>query len=262
MVINTVDKATGESTGGLWFLEEIPWHINAKELKAAFLGLQSFCKEKAEVHVLVRSDNVTAVAYIRNMGGIRSSLCDKIACDLWSWCVDKKIWLSATHIPGEQNNEADHESRTQLGDTEWELNSEVFQTLVNEWGTPEIDLFASRINHKVSKYVSWKPDPHAMQIDAFTMSWNGPLMYIFAPFSLNGRVLQKIEEDVCEALLIVPLWPTAAWYSILVQQQTVDERRDATSPAQSVASSGLSLVRRSLQGRNISQRAQQYILGA
>jgi hypothetical protein len=110
---------------------------------------------------------------------------------------------------------ADHESRSHAGDTEWELNAEVFQTLVEQYGLPELDLFASRLNNKVSKYVSWKPDPYAVHIDAFTMSWNGLYMYIFAPFSLNGRILQKIQEDVCEALVIVPMWPTAVWYSLL-----------------------------------------------
>ena len=209
-----VNETSKESTGGLWSPEEMPWHINVKEIQAIFLGLQSLCKD-TNCHVLVKSDNVTAVAYVRNMGGVRSILCDKVAVELWDWCIERQIWLSVTYIPGKDNVVADYESRTQSGDTEWSLNVEVYQTIIDKWGTPDIDLFASRLNNKVDKYVSWKPDPFAMHIDAFTLSWNGPLMYIFAPFSLIGRILQKIEEDGCEAIVIVPVWPTAAWYSLL-----------------------------------------------
>ena len=44
-----------------------------------------------------------------------------------------------------------------------------FQRLQISGGNPSIDLFASRLNHQVSCYVSWKPDPGAAFIDAFLM---------------------------------------------------------------------------------------------
>ena len=39
------------------------------------------------------------------------------------------------------------------------------------WGKPDIDLFATRLNSKLPKYVSWKPDPGSVSIDDFSISW-------------------------------------------------------------------------------------------
>lgn len=208
--------ATKRTTGGAWSVEEMEMSINAKELKAIGLGLQSFCQSLSQAHVQVRSDNVTAVAYIKHMGGTVSAVCNQLAFDIWSWCIERKLWLSVTHIPGKCNVEADFGSRQLINkDTEWELNEEVFTILTTLWGVPEIDLFASRLNYKLSNYVAWRPDPHAQHIDAFTMSWSNMFSYAFPPFSLLGKVLQKVSEDYGELILVMPDWPSAAWFSMV-----------------------------------------------
>ena len=208
--------STKETTGGPWSDTDLDMSINAKELKAIGLGLKYFCKRIHTTHIQVRSDNVTAVAYIKHMGGTVSPLCNSLAKDIWTWCIDKKIWLSVTHIPGKCNVEADFGSRNLVGnDTEWELNDGVFQVMTQLWGLPEIDLFASRVNHKLPQYVAWRPDPNAIHIDAFTMSWENLYSYLFPPFSLLGRVLQKFTEDSGEALLVIPEWPSAVWFSVV-----------------------------------------------
>ena len=33
-----------------------------------------------------------------------------IAKEIWQWCIDKQIWLTAVYIPGTKNVEADRES--------------------------------------------------------------------------------------------------------------------------------------------------------
>ena len=48
-------------------------------------------------------DNNTAIAYINNMGGIRSDSCDHIAFDIWKWVAEQQIWISAAHIRGFEN---------------------------------------------------------------------------------------------------------------------------------------------------------------
>ena len=63
--------------------------------------------------------------------------------------------------------------------------------------------------------MSWKPDPNAFAIDAFTVSWNFSLGYIFPPFSLLGRVLKKIIEDKAMAVVVAPLWTTQPWFTKL-----------------------------------------------
>ena len=98
------------STGGLWSLEEQGNHINYVELKAALLGLQSLCALINGKHTLVQSNNTTTGSYINAMGGIKSIPCNDMATVIWEWCIQRDIWLSATHIPGSENIEADKES--------------------------------------------------------------------------------------------------------------------------------------------------------
>ena len=76
-----------------------------------------------------------------------------------------------------------------------------------------IDLFASRLNAQLPTYVSHKPDPFATYIDAFTLNWSGLICYIFPPFSLIPRVLQKLELEQADAVMVVPYWPTQVWYT-------------------------------------------------
>ena len=72
------------------------------------------------------------------------------------------------------------------------LNETIFDKVSNTWGRPEIDMFASRLNRQWPRYVSWKPDADASFIDAFSIDWSEIFIYIFCPFSLIGRALQKI----------------------------------------------------------------------
>ena len=39
-------------------------------------GFRSFAQKLAGQHVLIKSDNTTAISYITNMGGMQSELCD------------------------------------------------------------------------------------------------------------------------------------------------------------------------------------------
>ena len=41
-------------------------------------------------------------------------------------------------------------------------------------------------------------------------------MYAFPPFSLVGPMLQKVSQDRAEVIVIVPNWPTKAWFSLLI----------------------------------------------
>ena len=70
------------------------------------------------------------------------------------------------HCPGSEMK-ADEASRKFKDETEWQLNQAIFEDLCVEFGVPDIDLFASRINCKVQTYCSWKPDPGACFVDSF-----------------------------------------------------------------------------------------------
>ena len=208
-------RGSETTAGGEWSPEEAKHHINYLELKAAFLALQSLWREPHR-HVRLMIDNTTAVAYIREMGGSQSPSCCEIAKQIWEWAYQHDIWLSACHLPGAMNVVADRESRVFHKETEWKLNAQVFRRGVKALGSsPVIDLFASRSNYQIKPYISWRPDPEAVHVDAFTYDWSNELFYAFPPFSIIPRVLQKIREDRATGILVVPNWPSQPWYPAL-----------------------------------------------
>ena len=95
-------------------------------------------------------------------------------------------------IPGASNASADDLSRNFKADTEWALRYDVFVRVCSLFGVPDIDLFASRLNHKVPKYASWKPDPLASFVDAFTLNWDElSNAYVSLLFALLVDVCRK-----------------------------------------------------------------------
>ena len=77
-------------------------------------------------------DTVTAIAYVNNMGGIKSETCNNITCRIWNFCIKKEFWVSAANIPRKNNIEADHQSRLMQDATEWKLHPELFYKIVRK----------------------------------------------------------------------------------------------------------------------------------
>ena len=209
-------------TGGRWIPSEALSHINCLELKAIKLGLQSLCSHLtntlSNTHKKVLSDSQTAVAYIRAMGGTHSVTCNQISREILLWCKQRQIWLTSSHLPGRLNVVADRASREFTDNTEWSSEASAFKKLVDKWGQPAVDMFASRLSYKVRNYVAWKLDPSASAIAAFTLDWAiYDLIYCFPPFSLIGRVLQKIHVCQSTVIVAVPRWSTQFWYPNLLK---------------------------------------------
>jgi hypothetical protein len=202
--------------GGRWSEEESSHHINYLELLAIFHALRAFSKDLSATHIQIRTDNTCAMSYINNMGGIKSIISDQLACEIWFWAIKKDIWLSATHVPGKQNL-ADHGSRFFNDNVEWMLNKMIAKTIMSLWETPSLDMFASRLNKQLDKFVSWKLDPDAEFVNAFDMNWSDIYFYDFPPFSLIPRVLMKLREDAGECILVAPLWTTQSWFPIVME---------------------------------------------
>ena len=203
------------TTGGRWTYEESQSHINVLELKAIYFSLLSLISLSFQ-HVRIMTDNTTALAYVKHMGGVRSLECNEISHDIWEWCEHRCIWLTIAHVPGVENVVADYKSRHFSDNVEWQINSKLFYRICHRFGEPSIDLFASRLNKQVSRYVSWNPDPGAVAVDAFSMSWSNKHFYAFPPFSCIARCIRKILEDNASGVLVVPLWPTQPWWARLV----------------------------------------------
>ena len=209
-------KMADQECGGRWSESERECHINELELRAVEFGLKSLCGNLNKKHILVKSDNVTTVAYVRNMGGCKSIKCDIIATRIWEWAIEHDIWLTITHIEGRLNTDPDALSRVFDDKTEWMINPILFR-LINKRYKPEIDLFASRLNRQLDLYVTWQPDPHAIAVNAFTFNWAGKLNYIFCPFSVIPQALAKLERERAEAVMIAPFWPAQSWFAKLTR---------------------------------------------
>ena len=92
----------------------------------------------------------------------------------------------------------------------------MFAQISYRFYSPQVDLFASRLNRQVDAFVSWKPEPEAWAIDAFSINWRDIKFYAFPPFSILSRVLSKIKEDTACGILVMPLWPTQPWFPVML----------------------------------------------
>jgi len=203
------------STGGLWTVNHLNWHINDLELQAAFYALKCFAADLYDCSVLLRMDNTTAISYINRFGGSRSSSLCKIAIEITSWCEARNICLQATHIPGILNSIADRESRARMDWSEWMLSRAAFDSVMAVWPM-KIDLFASAWNAQLPEFVSWLPQPNAIGTDALSIPWSGLKGYAFPPFCLIKDCLSKIIRERAELVLICPFWPAQPWFPLIL----------------------------------------------
>ena len=117
---------------------------------------------------------------------------------LLSWCHPRGITLRARHIPGHLNVIADKLSRhNQVIQTEWSLSQPVFTLLCSKWTQPQVDLFATRFNHKLPRFVSPVPDLTAWAVDALSLQWDQLEVYAFPPVSLIPQVISKFRDQGC-----------------------------------------------------------------
>ena len=161
-------------TGLSHWLKSEDNHLNV--LNAILFGLKSLCKQP-NLHIPVRTDNTTVLAYVTNMGGTRYGERLAVAREIWSWAQSKHTWITITHILGVENVLADLRS-TQFKDLlKWSLNPHILQDICKHFGTPDVDLFASWLNNKLPRFVSLEPNPDIWKMDLFSFPWND--MFVF-----------------------------------------------------------------------------------
>ena len=203
---------------GLWATQESALHINLLELKAVLLALKQFERLCWNQTILVCSDNTTVVSYINKEGGMKSGSLCALLWRLLMWCNQRQIVLRARHIPGHLNVIADKLSRHgQVIQTEWSLLQEVFDQICRRWHKPEVDLFATKFNRKLPRFVSPVPDLLAWKVDALSVPWQDLDAYVFPPVALLGKVVSKLmDQGFHRVILIAPGWPNMPWFWDLV----------------------------------------------
>ena len=110
--------------------------------------------------------------------------------------------------------------RGQVLPTEWMLISVVCQQLWRIWGQPMVDLFASRLTHRLPMYMSPHQDQAAFAVDAMLQPWSNMDVYAFPPFAMIRDVINKFRlSQNCRMILIAPWWPQREWFPDLVDLQ-------------------------------------------
>lgn len=200
-----------QAISGVWHPEEQNLHCNLKELLAILKVLETHAVGMSGGSVLIQSDNRSAVAYLRNEGGTKSQSLMKVTQRILLVLDYHQIHFKIYHIPGKFNNHADCLSRHRRT-PEWHLIPTCTDMIFAKMGTPVIDLFASKTARVLANYVTLDLNDHnAIFHDAFSLTWNFPLAWIFPPPFLIPRVLMHLNKAIGVYLLVVPRWEKVFW---------------------------------------------------
>uniref|UniRef100_A0A8D9EUF8 Reverse transcriptase RNase H-like domain-containing protein n=1 Tax=Cacopsylla melanoneura TaxID=428564 RepID=A0A8D9EUF8_9HEMI len=195
----------------MWTPQQRAWHINRKELYAVRWALESNPLLFTNRTITVLTDSTVVASQIRRQGGLRSATLLRETSELLHLVLSLRSVIKPVRLPGVYNTIADHISRN-MCPPEWHLLSKATSAVFRRWGTPTVDLFASRRSAVVPSYVSLNPDDHqALFVDALSRPWNFDLAWVFPPPPLIPLVLQHLETATGTFLLVTPRWEKTFW---------------------------------------------------
>lgn len=203
----------GRGVSGCWSGAHISYNINMLELLAIHLALREFLPHLLGQHVLVKTDSVTAAAYINRQGGLRSSRLCKLARSLWLWAHTRVLSLRAVHVPGVENQAADLLSRGGPDPGGWRLHPQIVMEIWLRYGCAKVDLFASRESTHCALFFSLGGDNPPLGEDALAHPWPSVLLYAFPPFVLLPSLLRRVRMGDRRLILVAPYWPHMTWFS-------------------------------------------------
>ena len=154
-------------TGGPWSRMEPEMHINCLEALAAFLAVKCFVRDSSSMTVL---DNISAVTYVNKLRGTVSQ-------------SDSHNQGTMVVVPTEGRNSdsrtpsrgAEHNCQRRVSSDEGQNRLETEPRGVHldrQLGPLTVDLFASRLTNQLPRYFSWRPDPQAEAMSAFSQRWD------------------------------------------------------------------------------------------
>ena len=232
------------STHGVWSAAERQLHITAREMTAAtraVLHAATFFRLE-HAHILVLSDSSAVVATINRGGSQRASMAAAFA-PLRELQQRLGIYVTASHLPGVNNQQADALSRLHDDSDDDDRSPPSRSALATARISPDVlsslrgnasfscDLFASQSDHVAPRYIAWRPELLArgslppLAYDALTLDWTrlargGPL-YAFPPPSLLPRVVARLNVLThLHGVLITPTTPNAHWWLPMARRGT------------------------------------------
>ncbi|KAG1449071.1 hypothetical protein G6F56_008758 [Rhizopus delemar] len=159
-------------TTGFWTEKEKATSINTRELQAIYFGLKLHARKCQGTTIRVYTDNIIALKYTIKEGGTASPLLQDLAVKIQDLCNFYQLDVQYQHIPGVENVKADQLSR-QISTPLYEASvpQHVFRKINQTMGPLKIDAFAARHNRRLQQYWSLRPDPEAINLDAFSQRW-------------------------------------------------------------------------------------------
>ena len=118
---------------------------------------------------------------------------------------------------------SEHDSRPPISSESANIDREepppeIVKRIFGLWGTPEVDMFVTLSNSHLPGFMSPIPEPRALAVDALSQNWQGRSMYMFPPFPLLNKVIQKLRStQAAEVILIAPWWPKQSWFPQLLR---------------------------------------------
>ena len=150
--------------------------------------------------------------------GSRNPELHKEAILLYKVCREHNIRLSVEWVSRDLNENADYLSRLDDPD-DYKLDPRVFRSIDNCWGPHTYDRFASMKTNQLPRFSSKYMNPGCDSTDAFTVSWEGENNWLFPPPYLIPRVLRHMSANNEYGTLLIPYWPSAPWWPLLINKQ-------------------------------------------
>lgn len=185
-----------------------------RELKAVRLVLESFASCLAHKECKHRSDNQSTVSILAT--GSNKEALQREATRIYALCRHHGIRLFPEWIPRNLNHRADYWSKV-IDTDDWMLNPVHFLELDQLWGPHTVDCFASFNSKQLPKFYSRWFCPGCAGIDAFTLDWSGDNNWLVPPIHLVARVLRHLISGGEAGTLVVPFWPSAPWWPLLMK---------------------------------------------
>ena len=111
---------------GQWSKEEVQFHMNVLQMKAAKLVTESFFRVKKPKQIHLQIENIVSLSHLVKMGVTKSTELNKISKEIWEYLIVNWIMHTAEYLPGSQNIQPDGESRHTKDSSKWKLCPQTF----------------------------------------------------------------------------------------------------------------------------------------
>ena len=100
------------------------------------------------------------------------------------------------------------------------LNPIHFQELDSLWVPHTVDWFASLNSKQLPHFCAKWLCPGCEGVDPFTLDWRGENNLLVPPVYLIPRVLRHMTHNGESGFLVVPFWPSAPWWPLLLKDSS------------------------------------------